>query len=186
LKQETTPERWQQIERLYHSALEHDISQRGTYLQQACAGDDALREEVESLLARGQTTEGLLDHSALGEMAAEILAKQDGRSLLGTKLGSYQVLTLLGVGGMGEVYQAHDNKLRRDVAIKVLPAAFMHDAERLARFEREARMLAALNHPNIAAIYAKRHRIGQVFLEEFRRLFDPLDVILLHALQRAK
>jgi serine/threonine protein kinase/lipoprotein NlpI len=164
LRQEITPERWQQIERLYHSALEHDSTQRRAFLQQACAGDDALREEVESLLARGQTTEGLLDHSALGEMAARILAKQDGRSLLGTKLGSYQVLTLLGVGGMGEVYQAHDNKLRRDVAIKVLPAAFMHDAERLARFEREARMLAALNHPNIAAIYGLEHSDGVHYL----------------------
>jgi eukaryotic-like serine/threonine-protein kinase len=164
LKHEITPERWQQIERLYHSALELDSSQRRAYLQQACAGDEVLREEVESLVAHGQTTDALLDHSALGEMAAEILAKQDGRSLVGTKLGSYQVLTLLGVGGMGEVYQAHDNKLRRDVAIKVLPAAFMNDADRLARFEREARMLAALNHPNIAAIYGLEQSDGVHYL----------------------
>ena len=164
MRQGITPERWQQIERLYHSALERDSNQRRAYLQQACAGDDVLREEVESLLAQGRTRDRLLDHSALGEVAAEIVAKQDGRSLLGTKLGSYQVLTLLGVGGMGEVYQAHDNKLRRDVAIKVLPAAFMHDAERLARFEREARMLAALNHPNIAAIYGLEQSNGVHYL----------------------
>src|SRR5690349_17944759 len=71
----------------------------------------------------------------------------------GTKLGSYEVLAQIGAGGMGEVYQAHDTKLGRDVAIKVLPANFVNDAERLSRFQREARMLAALNHPNIATIY---------------------------------
>src|SRR5216684_1691496 len=71
----------------------------------------------------------------------------------GTRLGSYEVLTSIGAGGMGEVYRAHDTKLGRDVAIKVLPANFVNDPERLSRFQREARMLAALNHPNIATIY---------------------------------
>ena len=71
----------------------------------------------------------------------------------GTRLGSYEVVAPIGAGGMGEVYQAHDTKLGRDVAIKVLPEAFAHDAERLSRFQREAKMLASLNHPNIAAIY---------------------------------
>src|ERR1700675_297410 len=71
----------------------------------------------------------------------------------GTRLGSYEVVAQIGAGGMREVYQAHDTKLGRDVAIKVLPEAFAHDAERLSRFQREAKMLAALNHPNIATIY---------------------------------
>src|SRR6202140_3227521 len=71
----------------------------------------------------------------------------------GTKLGSYEVLAQIGAGGMGEVYQAHDSKLGRDVAIKVLPEAFAHDAERLSRFQREAKLLASLNHPNIATIH---------------------------------
>src|SRR6202171_6632357 len=71
----------------------------------------------------------------------------------GTKLGCYEVSSQIGAGGMGEVYQAHDTKLGRDVAIKVLPEVFAHDAERLSRFQREAKMLAALNHPNIATIY---------------------------------
>src|SRR6202051_1585176 len=71
----------------------------------------------------------------------------------GTKLGSYEVVSQVGAGGMGEVYQAHDIKLGRDVAIKVLPEAFAHDAERLSRFQHEAKMLAALNHPNIATIH---------------------------------
>src|ERR1700693_291446 len=71
----------------------------------------------------------------------------------GTKLGVYEVVALIGAGGMGEVYRAHDTRLGRDVALKVLPEAFSRDAQRMARFEREARMLASLNHPNIAAIY---------------------------------
>ena len=71
----------------------------------------------------------------------------------GTKLGSYEVVAQVGAGGMGEVYQAHDSKLGRDVAVKVLPEAFAHDAERLSRFQREAKMLASLNHPNIATIH---------------------------------
>lgn len=76
---------------------------------------------------------------------------------VGTRLDSYEVTAQIGAGGMGEVYQAHDTKLGRDVAIKVLPEAFAHDAERLSRFQREAKMLAALNHPNIATIYGLEH-----------------------------
>jgi serine/threonine protein kinase len=82
----------------------------------------------------------------------------------GTRLGPYEVTALLGVGGMGEVYRAHDTKLERDVAIKVLPPAFMADAERLTRFEREARLLASLNHPNIAVIYGVEESGGHVAL----------------------
>ena len=82
----------------------------------------------------------------------------------GTRLGSYEVVAQIGAGGMGEVYQAHDTKLGRDVAIKVLPEAFAHDPERLARFQREAKMLAALNHPNIATIYGLEQSDGTHYL----------------------
>src|ERR1700732_1407597 len=82
----------------------------------------------------------------------------------GTKLGSYEVVAPIGAGGMGEVYQAHDTKLGRDVAIKVLPEAFAHDSERLARFQREAKMLAALNHPNIATIHELEQSNGTSYL----------------------
>ena len=82
----------------------------------------------------------------------------------GTKLGSYEVVAQIGAGGMGEVYQAHDTKLGRDVAIKVLPEAFAHDPERLSRFQREAKMLAALNHPNIATIYGLEQSGGTSYL----------------------
>src|ERR1022692_2590791 len=82
----------------------------------------------------------------------------------GTKLGSYEVLAQIGAGGMGEVYRAHDIKLGRDVAIKVLPEAFAHDPERLSRFQREAKMLASLNHPNIATIYGLEQSNGTSYL----------------------
>src|SRR6201993_861457 len=84
--------------------------------------------------------------------------------LTGKRLGPYEILSAIGAGGMGEVYQAHDTKLGRDVAIKVLPEAFAHDPERLSRFQREAKMLAALNHPNIATIYGLEHSDGTHYL----------------------
>ena len=82
----------------------------------------------------------------------------------GTQLGTHRLLALMGVGGMGEVYKAHDTKLRRDVAIKVLPASFARDAKRLARFRREAQLLASLNHPNIATIYNIEDSNGTTYL----------------------
>src|SRR5580692_1550009 len=82
----------------------------------------------------------------------------------GTKLGSYEVVAQIGAGGMGEVYQAHDTKLGRDVAVKVLPEAFAHDPELLFRFQREAKMLASLNHPNIATIHGFEQSNGTSFL----------------------
>jgi serine/threonine protein kinase len=75
---------------------------------------------------------------------------------VGARLGAYEIVALIGAGGMGEVYRARDAKLNRDVALKVLPESFLHDADRLARFQREAHVLASLNHPNIAAIYGLR------------------------------
>jgi eukaryotic-like serine/threonine-protein kinase len=162
----TTP-RWQKVERLCHAALEREASQRAAYLAQACEGDDELRREVESLLAQEKTAEGFLESPAL-EVAAAALAKKPGGDggpfLIGRQMGSYQILSLLGVGGMGEVYEARDTKLGRNVAIKVLPPGFVHDPERLARFQREARMLAALNHPNIATIYGFEQSDGVYYL----------------------
>ncbi len=82
----------------------------------------------------------------------------------GTRLGPYEILCAIGAGGMGEVYQAHDTKLSRDVAVKVLPEAFAHDADRLSRFQREAKMLASLNHPNIATIHGLEQSGGTSYL----------------------
>src|ERR1700736_4937448 len=140
-----TPERWQKIEQLCNAALEHEASQRATFLEQACGGDDELRREVDSLLEQEKSAEGFLE-SPVVEVAAAALGKMPGGdggpSLVGREMGCYQIRSLVGAGGMGEVYEARDAKLGRTVAIKVLPSAFVHDSERLARFQREARMLA--------------------------------------------
>jgi hypothetical protein len=146
------PDGWSQVSQLYHAALAKDASERARFLAEACKGDDTLRREVESLLAQEGTAEGFLAAPAF-EIAGKVMAEDSGGSLTGRQLGTYQILSRLGAGGMGEVYRARDPKLGRDVAIKILPRACVSDPERLARFEREARVLAALNHPHIGAIY---------------------------------
>src|SRR5438046_916603 len=158
-----TPDRWQKVEELYHSAREREESQRVAFLEEACAGDEALRQEIESLLAEEKEAKGFLESPAL-EIAAKKMAQDQTRSLLGQRLGSYQVLSLLGAGGMGEVYRARDTKLQRDVAIKVLPKRFLDDSDRLGRFRREAQLLASLNHPNIATIHGLEQSGGVHYL----------------------
>jgi hypothetical protein len=143
-----TLERWQQIERLYHEALARAASERGAFLASACVGDETLRREVESLLAQPVSADSPLDGAAaalLSDVATPLAA--------GTRIGVYVVQGLLDKGGMGEVYRAVDTKLKREVAVKVLPASVAFDAGRLARFQREAEVLASLNHPNIATVH---------------------------------
>jgi Tol biopolymer transport system component len=144
-------DRWARVEALYHAAWTREASERAAFLDEACAGDAELRREVESLLAQPATGDGVMDTPALA--AAARLITQPTPSLTGRRLGVYAIQELLGAGGMGEVYRARDTTLGRDVAIKILPHVFSTDPDRRARFEREARMLAALNHPHIGAIY---------------------------------
>jgi serine/threonine protein kinase len=159
--------RRRQIEEIFHSALERPPQSRQAFLDSACGGDYDLRSQIELLLARALEAGCFLETPALGySMDTESLAG----SPLGRQFGPYRVTSLLGAGGMGEVYRAHDSKLARDVAIKILPAAFARESERLARFRREARTLASLNHPNIAAIYG---------LEEF----DGLECLILELVE---
>ena len=146
------PDRWQDISRLYHAALAREAPERATFLAEACAGDEALREEVELLLAHDAGPASFLGAPAM-DVAAHAMTEDSGQSLIGRDIGSYHILGLLGAGGMGEVYRARDTKLGREVAIKILPAEFATDPDRLARFGREARLLASLNHPNIATIH---------------------------------
>ena len=146
-----TPERFRQIERLFHEARTRPAGVRGAFLADACGGDEALRREVESLLAEPESGPGVLD-TGVAAMAAD-LATAPAASLIGRRLGVYEIRAVLGSGGMGEVYRASDTRLGRDVAIKILPPALTRDADRLARFEREARVLASLDHPNIATIH---------------------------------
>ena len=127
-------------------------SDRAGFLAEACAGDAELLREVKSLLSQPTSARGFLDGPAMA--AAALSAGDTGASTLtDRRLGPYHLHEPIGAGGMGEVYRARDTKLGRDVAIKILPRHFTSDPERLARFEREARILASLNHPHIGAIY---------------------------------
>ncbi|HKQ79948.1 MAG TPA: protein kinase [Blastocatellia bacterium] len=153
MKQEQIkPERWRQVEALYLTALEREASQRAAFLAEVCADDEALRREVESLLRFHDQAGNFIEATAL-EVAAQLQAESQNYSLIGRRIGPYQFLSLLGVGGMGEVYRALDSRLDREVAIKVLPPNLAQDTEALARFKREAKAVAALSHPNILAIH---------------------------------
>jgi serine/threonine-protein kinase len=142
-------DRRERILRLYHSALACPPEGREAFLNEVCGADDELRREIEALLAQDPPS-GFLG----GEMSAVAAASPSVDSLvLGQRVGVYRVDARLGSGGMGEVFRAHDTRLGRDVALKMLPPHVGRDPERLARFEREARILATLNHPHIASIY---------------------------------
>lgn len=158
-----TPEQWERIEGLYHAAYLRPPDERAAYLVEACPDDDALRRQVQALL----NDTGSADRFPAEPVLNPSVPLTPGHApvrLSGRMLGAYRLHTLLGAGGMGEVYRAHDTKLGRDVAIKVLPHEFTSDPGRLSRFEREARMLAALNHPNICGIYGLEEAEGIRFI----------------------
>ena len=153
-----TPERWKRARDVLHEAMQMDEEERSDFLDSQCASDPSLRVELEELLAaEGEIGSNFLEEPALAQAA---LRTDKGRHTVlpsGTKLGPYVVHSLIGAGGMGEVYRARDASLKRDVAIKVLPVSVSGDPERLRRFQLEAEAAAALNHPNILSIF----HIGQ-------------------------
>src|SRR5882672_1447259 len=151
------PERWQQIEQLFHSALGQDKGDRAAFLAQACLGDERLHEEVESLLTSHDQATSFIEMPA-GDAAAEFLEERHTRLTPGTMVNRYKILGLLGKGGMGDVYLAEDTELHRRIALKLLPSDFTRDSDRVRRFVREAHAASALNHPNIVTI----HEIGQL------------------------
>jgi eukaryotic-like serine/threonine-protein kinase len=158
-----TPDHWKRVEALYQAAHARPAGERAAFLAEACPDDDALRREVESLLNEsGSDDEFLGGAPQMIALPTEVVVPR--AHLTGRTIGGYHLQKLLGVGGMGEVYRARDAKLGRDVAVKILPRAVTRDPDRLARFEREARMLAALNHPNICAIYGLEEADGIRFL----------------------
>ena len=135
---------WSDLEALFREALARAPTERAAFLAERCAGRPDLQVEVEALLRAHNDATSALEVSSIALQT---------RLRAGARLGPYEVLAEIGAGGMGQVYRARDAKLGRDVAIKVLPPLFLNDPERRARFEREARVLAALNHPHIGAIY---------------------------------
>jgi Tol biopolymer transport system component len=150
--------RWPEIERVCQAALERPPELRAAFLAEACGGDDMLRREVDSLLAQASAANSFIETPAL-----DVALDEDDAPaglVVGQRLGTYHVVSCLGAGGMGEVYRARDTELGRDVALKILPPTLLRDPERLARFEREARVLAALNHPNVGAIYGLANDAG--------------------------
>src|SRR5262245_48524188 len=153
-----TPERFERIGELYHAALELAPDARAHFLSQACGRDEELKREVESLLASHERAKDFISKPALEEAAKLIAGSRPASSLVGRRIGQYELLSLLGSGGMGEVYLARDTRLGRKAALKLLPQEYTHDRERVWRFEQEARAASALSHPNIITIY----EIGEV------------------------
>jgi serine/threonine protein kinase/Tol biopolymer transport system component len=156
-------ERWRQIEQLYHAAREREPSERDRFLEDACAGDEELRVEVRALLGYESQAKSFLEESAPA-VTAKALAEHRAKSMIGRIIGPYEILALLGAGGMGEVYRARDSRIGRDVAVKILPPAIAKDRDRLRRFEQEAQSAGALNHPNILTIYDVGLDDGQPYL----------------------
>jgi len=154
------PERWKQIERLYDAALACDADRRAAFLDRACEGDEELHLEVATLLASNDQAGSFLAAPAT-EVMARSVAAEGVSSPIGRRIGRYRLLSLLGLGGMGEIYLAEDAQLGRKVAIKLLPPEFTADAGRVQRFAQEARAASALNHPNIITI----HEIGEAAAE---------------------
>jgi eukaryotic-like serine/threonine-protein kinase len=185
-----TPERYRKAGHLYHAALEVEPDARAAFLDGACGGDEELRREVESLLTAHDKVGNYFAAPAL-EVAAGLLADRKNPSMMGQSLSHYRVHSLIGAGGMGEVYLAEDLQLGRKVALKFLPKEFTEDRERVRRFAQEARATSSLNHPNIVTIFEVgevdgRHFIateyvdGQTLRERFTgaplELHEALDV----------
>lgn len=150
------PERWQQINHLFHLALQHEPGRRRAFVANACSGDETLRKEIESLISAHEQPGDFIEKPAT-DIAADLFAGTFAVPLPGLTLGPYRVASFVGAGGMGEVYLADDTRLDRKVALKFLPSRFTVNPERVRRFEQEARAASALNHPNIITI----HDIGQ-------------------------
>src|SRR5260370_10798971 len=150
----TTPQRWQEIDRIFAEALTREPAELAAFLDEACGGDEQLRKEVESLMAH-DSPESLVGGPAVEE-ATRLLARDKARAVTGERIGPYLISKAIGAGGMGEVSAAKD-KLGRMVALKLLNQNFQRDKSGIARFQQEARTLLALNHPHIVTIYAAAH-----------------------------
>src|SRR5688572_14125921 len=145
-------DRWKKVEEIFHAALACDSATRSALLAEACRGDLDLQREVESLLKAAGEDTGYMERPAM-ELEAQTLSREPTGTLTGRQIANYVIGPLLGVGGMAEVYRARDIDLDRDVAIKVLTGSSGLDPDGMGRFRREARLLASVIHPNVAAVY---------------------------------
>jgi serine/threonine protein kinase len=157
------PERNRQIDKVFQAALAQDPSERAVFLDEACAGDPGLRRDVEALLASDEQAGGFIESPAL-EIAPELVADDHTRSVTGTTIGPYRLESQLGAGGMGKVYLAHDQRLSRKVALKLLDPSLTGNSEQRTRFLREARLAASLDHPNICTIHEVAEAAGRLFI----------------------
>ena len=164
-----TPDRWQKVKQIFQSAIQRAPHERSAFLATACGNDDELRREVDSLISAHDKSGEFIDGAAY-EAAANLLG--DGKSGLpgGQMVGPYEIVSFISRGGMGEVFLAHDRRLNRKIALKLLPVLYTRDDERLRRFEQEARAASALNHPNIITIFEilktkTTHAIATEFVE---------------------
>src|SRR5438128_7450291 len=162
-------ERWKQVNDLFQSVLERAPGERAAFLDEACHGDEGLRREVESLLTSYERAENFIELPAF-EVAPELVTSESANTLVGKLIGHYRIESLIGVGGMGEVYLARDERLGRKAALKLLPENLTTDEAQLGRFKNEARSASALNHPNILTVYeigteGNRQFIATEFIE---------------------
>src|SRR6201988_1779068 len=162
-------ERWQRVNDLFQSAAERRPEERAAFLDEACHGDEGLCREGESLLASYVRAENFIESPAF-EVAPELLTNEMADALVGELIGHYRIESLIGVGGMGEVYLAKGERLGRKVALKLLPNRLTADETQLRRFKTEARSASALNHPNILTVYeigaeGNRQFIATEFIE---------------------
>src|SRR5262249_3234268 len=145
------PERWEKVIDLFQSALEHAPEERAAFLDESCHDQD-MRHEVESLLTSHQRAANFIETPAF-KVAPEFVPNDTTDGLIGKLIGHYRVESLIGIGGMGEVYLARDERLGRKAALKLLPHSLTTDETQLNRFKNEARTASALNHPNILTVY---------------------------------
>ncbi len=157
------PTQWQQAEELYNAALDVAETERAAFFARACA-DGAVRREVESLLAARNEAGGFLSQPVIERSLLSGAQRAALNARLGSTIGQYQLLSVLGVGGMGEVFLAADTRLHRQVALKLLPPHFSREPGRVRRFEQEARATTALNHPNIVTLYDTGQHEGSYFI----------------------